>query len=153
MLIKHGIAVSPGVAIAQALVLGVEDFRIPRQTIDLTEIKEGFDPTDAEAARLKSALNHLCEEIAGNEALAAEHLGKEAAAIFAAHLQLCRDPKLLREIETLIRGANHTAEYASSQVLRRYAKSLQSLGNTYLAERAADIFDLERGLLRHLLGE
>ncbi|MCA9089949.1 MAG: phosphoenolpyruvate--protein phosphotransferase [Planctomycetaceae bacterium] len=153
MLIKHGIAVSPGIAIAQPMVLGVEDYRIPRQTIDHSSARSPHDATAAEVQRLRAALDKLSDEIAANEALAAEHLGKEAAAIFAAHLLLTRDPKLAQEIEKLIREANHSAEYASSQVLRRYAKSLQNLGNSYLAERAADIFDLERGLLRHLLGE
>ncbi len=38
-------------------------------------------------------------------------------------------------------------------MLRKFAKELQHLGDKYLAERAADIFDLERSLLRHLLGE
>ena len=146
MLTKYGIAVSPNIAIAQALVLGVEDFRIPETLIDVSAAEIEID-------RLHHALEHVAEEIAGNEALAAEHLGKECGAIFAAHLQLIRDQKLIREIEKHIRESNHSPEYASSFVLRRYAKNLQSLGNKYLAERAADIFDLERTLLRHLLGE
>lgn len=146
MLIKHGIAVSPSIAIAPALVLGVDDFRIPDTLIDI-------DAADAEIERWRNALERVSEEIASNEALAAEHLGKEYAAIFAAHLQLIRDPKLVREIERLIRAENRSPEFAASYVLRQHARNLQSLGNKYLAERADDIFDLERSLLRHLLGE
>ena len=146
MITKYGIAVSPDIAIAQALVLGVEDFRIPTTLID-------GNAADIEVERLHHAIETTAEEIASNQALAAEHLGNEYAAIFAAHLQLVRDHKLIREIEKHIRESNHSPEYASSFVLRRHAKNLQSLGNPYLAERAADIFDLERTLLRHLLGE
>jgi phosphotransferase system enzyme I (PtsI) len=38
-------------------------------------------------------------------------------------------------------------------VLRKYAKTLQNLGDRYFAERANDLFDLEKRILRHLLGE
>lgn len=146
MQIKSGIAVSPGVAIGRAFVLGAEDFRIPDNTVSVTAV-------ESELLRLKYALQKVASEISANEALAAEHLGKEYAAIFAAHRQFIRDPKLIRQIETLIREQHQTPEYAASQVLRKFAKDLQHLGDKYLAERAADIFDLERSLLRHLLGE
>ncbi|MCA9043153.1 MAG: phosphoenolpyruvate--protein phosphotransferase [Planctomycetaceae bacterium] len=146
MLTKYGIAVSPNIAIAPALVLGVEDFRIPNTFIDV-------NAADVEVERLRQAMKNVGEELAANEALAAEHMGKEYGAIFAAHLQLLRDPRLSQEIEKLIRESNHSPEHASTVVLRRYAKSLQQLGNQYLAERANDIFDLERSLLRHLLGQ
>ena len=146
MQIKHGIAVSPGVAIGPAFVLGVEDFRIPQHYVSVAA-------ADSEIIRLRCALENVAREMSANEALAAKHLGKQYAAIFGAHLQFVRDPKLLSEIEQRIRDLHQTPEFAATQVLRRYAKELQNLGNTYLAERAADIFDLERSLLRSLLGE
>ena len=37
-------------------------------------------------------------------------------------------------------------------MLRKYAKTLQNLGDRYFAERANDLFDLEKRLLRHLAG-
>lgn len=146
MQIKHGIAVSPGVAIGHAFVLGVEDFRVPQHYVSVAA-------ADSEVIRLRCALENVAREMVANEALAAKHLGKQYAAIFGAHLQFLRDPKLLTEIEQRIRDLHQSPEFAATQVLRRYAKELQNLGNTYLAERAADIFDLERSLLRSLLGE
>lgn len=146
MQIRSGIAVSPGVAIGKAFVLGAEDFRIPEETVEV-------DAVDSEVSRFQAALKHVADEITANEALAAQHLGSEYAAIFAAHRQFVNDPKLFSQIENLIRTQHYTPEFAASQVLRKYAKDLQNLGDKYLAERAADIFDLERSLLRHLLGE
>lgn len=146
MQIKTGIAVSPGVAIGQAFVLGAEDFRIPEGAVSVAAV-------DSEISRLRAALEKVSSEISANESLAAKHLGKEYAAIFAAHRQFALDPKLFQKIEKLIRDHHQTPEYAASQVLRKYAKELQHLGDKYLAERAADIYDLERSLLRHLLGE
>lgn len=146
MQIKTGIAVSPGVAIGKAFVLGAEDFRIPDDSVSI-------DAVDSEVARFHAALNNVADEIKANEALAKQHLGKEYAAIFKAHRQFISDPKLIEQVESLVRQHHQSPEFAASQVLRKYAKELQHLGDKYLAERAADIFDLERSLLRHLLGE
>jgi len=146
MFIKHGIAVSPGIAIGPAFVLGVEDFRVPQNYVSVAA-------ADSEISRFHAALDKVSEEISANESLAAEHLGQQYSAIFGAHLQFLHDPKLNAEVESRIREQHQSPEFAVTQVLRRSAKELQNLGNQYLAERAADIFDLERSLLRHLLGE
>lgn len=146
MIVKRGIAVSPGVAIGPAMVLGTETFRIPRRFVRV-------DAVESEIIRFRCALENVCREIATNEKLATERIGKQYGAIFSAHLQLARDPKLINEIEELIRKRHYSPEFAASQILRRYANELQNLGNSYLAERAADLFDLERRMLSNLLGE
>jgi phosphotransferase system enzyme I (PtsI) len=52
----------------------------------------------------------------------------------------------------MIRQRHYSPEYAVSRTLRRYGQVFQNLENRYLAERANDIFDIEKRLLRHLLG-
>ena len=146
MLVRNGIAVSPGVVVGPALVLGSENFRIPRKYV-------GHDAVEAELARFHSALEQVCTEIEGNEVLVAEKLGAQYAAIFSAHLQMARDPRMLGEVESLIRERSYSPEYAVSRFLRQHAEQMQNLGNKYLAERALDIFDLEKRLLGCLLGE
>ncbi|MBR9803766.1 phosphoenolpyruvate--protein phosphotransferase, partial [bacterium] len=146
MIIRNGIAVSPGIAIGDALVIGSEDFRIPQRFIPRRIV-------ETELSRFRQALQHVSEEIAENERLANEAIGLQYGAIFAAHLQMAQDPKLISEVETLIRDRCYSPEFASSRTLRKYAKQFQSLGNAYFAERAADIYDLEKRILRHLLGE
>jgi phosphotransferase system enzyme I (PtsI) len=146
MEVRRGIAVAPGVAIGPALVLGSEDFRIPQRFVRV-------DAVDAELTRFRAALEAAVAEISGHEQLAATRLGAQYGAIFAAHRQLAQDPKLIRDIEDLIRQKCYSPEFASSRVLRKYAKTLQNLGDRYFAERANDLFDLEKRILRHLLGE
>ncbi|MBA3315971.1 MAG: phosphoenolpyruvate--protein phosphotransferase [Planctomycetaceae bacterium] len=146
MLVRRGIAVSPGVAIAKALVLGTETFRIPHQFVRPEAV-------ESEVGRFRSAHAAVCEEIRSNEQLAADHLGKQYGAIFGAHLQLLMDPKLTSEIEQLIRDKFYAPEFAASRVLRKYAKVVQSLGGQYMAERATDLFDLEKRVLRQMLGQ
>lgn len=146
MLIKRGIPVSPGVAIGPALVLGSESFRIPRRFVSI-------DAVDTELARFHAALDATRNEIVSNERLAAERLGAQYAAIFTAHLMLTQDEKLIQEIETLIRQKSFSPEFAVSRVLRQYAKRFENIGDQYFSERALDLFDLEKRLLKHLLGE
>ncbi len=146
MHVRSGIAVSPGVVTGPALVLGSEDFRIPRKFVTR-------DAVDAELHRFHSALDDVCRDIRAHEKLVSAQLGAQYGAIFSAHLQMAQDPKLIREVETLIRDQSHSPEYAVSRVLRRFAEQMQALGDRYLSERALDIFDLEKRLLRTLLGE
>lgn len=146
MLVKRGIPASPGVAFGPALAFGLEDFRIPNQ---FTRV----DAVESEIIRLRCALENVCREIAEQQQLAKEQLGSQYAAIFEAHLQMARDPKLIEEIEARIRKRKYSPEFAATMVLRKHARKLKELGNAYLAERITDIFDLEKNLLRHLLGE
>lgn len=146
MELRRGIAVSPGVAIGSAMVLGTEDFRIPQRFVRI-------DAVETELARFRGALEAVCAEIASHAELASTRLGKQYGAIFSAHLQLVQDPKLIKEVEDLIRGKCYAPEFSVSRVLRAYAKTLQNLGDRYMAERAVDLFDLEKRILRHLLNE
>ncbi len=141
----QGIAVSPGVAIGEALIVDNEGFRIPRRFLPR-------DAVDEELARLDKAMQASATEVENNRVRVAEQLGDDYAAIFSAHLQMLRDKRLRSEIEEMIRTRHYSPEYAVSRALRRYAKVFQSLEGDYMAERANDIFDIEKRLLRNLLG-
>jgi phosphotransferase system enzyme I (PtsI) len=141
----QGIAVSPGVAIGEALVMGNEGFRIPRRFL-------ARDAVEDELERLHRAIESAAAEIERNRDTVAGELGSEYGAIFEAHLQMLRDPRLRGELEQMIRERHYSPEYAVSRTLRRYAKVFESLESGYLAQRASDIFDIEKRLLRNLLG-
>jgi phosphotransferase system enzyme I (PtsI) len=145
MHILQGIAVSPGIAIGEALIVDNERFRIPRRFVMR-------DAVDAEWHRLEKAIDAVAAELEDNRRVVTNQLGEQYGAIFAAHLQMLRDPRLQRELVELIRQRHYSPEYAVSQVMRRYAKVFQDLKSDYLAERAHDIFDIEQRLLNRLLG-
>jgi phosphotransferase system enzyme I (PtsI) len=145
MEIKRGIPVSPGVAIGPALVLDTEGFRIPKRFIQIHYV-------DSELSRLHQALAEAAEEIRQNEKAISDKLGRQYGAIFGAHALLIEDPALVRELETLLREHNLSAEYAVSRVIRRHAKALESLNHHTFGTRSADLFDIEKTILRHLLG-
>src|SRR5436309_2251756 len=141
MEIKRGIAVSPGVAIGPALVLDTEGFRIPQRFI-------AEDTRPHEVERLHQALAQAAHEARANQQAVSDKIGKQYGAVFGAHALLIEDPSVAREIESLIQDQSHSAEYAVSRVMRRHAKALQSIERGHFAARAADLFDIEKRILR-----
>ena len=145
MLKLQGIAVSPGVTIGEAFVLDSEGFRIPRRFVERSAV-------DTELARLRSAIADTAQEIERNRDAIRAELGEQYAAIFEAHLAMLHDERLQQELTSAVRDRNWWPEYAVSRTLRRYAKAFQNLDN-HIAQRAHDIHDIERSLLRNLLGQ
>ena len=145
MLKLQGIAVSPGVTIGEALVLDSEGFRIPRRFVERSAV-------DTELARLATAVAETTAEVERNRDAIRAELGDQYAAIFEAHLAMLHDRKLQDELTSAVRDRNWWPEYAVSRTLRRYAKAFQNLDN-HIAQRAHDIYDLEKSLLRNLLGQ
>ena len=145
MEIKRGIPVSPGVVIGPALVLDTEGFRIPTRFVDKKE-------REAEVKRLHVALAAAAHEARDSQQAISAKMGEKYGAIFAAHAVIIEDSEFVREVEELIRDKSHAAEYAVSRVMRRHVKALESLGRGHFATRAADLFDIEKAILRNLLG-
>ena len=145
MEIKKGIGVSPGVVISTAVVLDAEDVLIPRRSIDPSAIP-------AETQRLGNAIAESVVELTKlRDSTTAEH-GKQIGQIFDFHLGVLRDRTLTDQILAEIAQSHTTAEYAVSVVMRRQANKFLQMSNSYLAERVKDIHDLERRLLRSLVG-
>ena len=83
----QGIAVSPGIAIGEALVLDNEGFRIPRRFVSR-------DAVEDEIERLDTAINSVAGEMERNRDNVNQELGEQIGGIFSAHLQMVRDEKL-----------------------------------------------------------
>ena len=66
---------------------------------------------------------------------------------------ILQDARLRNEVIEKIKKVNFTPEFAVSLALRVYIRKFQDVTDTYLAERVSDIFDVEKRILRNLLGE
>lgn len=146
MQVYKGIAVSPGVAICEALVVDNQGFRIPRREIPPSAV-------EAEIARLDDALDSVGREIAQRRDAVTLKLGAQYGAIFSAHLQMVADPQLVTALRDLIRNDCCSSEYAVSRTLDKFAQVFEGLENHYMAERAHDIYDIKNLLLTNLLDE
>lgn len=143
MLELQGIPVSPGVAIASALVLDADGYRIPRCIVPASDVEEEF-------ARLHAAVDVVSQQLEQSRLETTATAGRQTGDIFAAQLQMLHDPRLHSELEKRMREERQSAAFAVSGVLHNYASALQQLENPFLADRAQDVLDIERQLLTQL---
>jgi len=145
MEIRKGIPVSPGVAIAPVIVLDSEQFRIPRRSIEREEVA-------SELKRFRQAVDLAQAEIRELRERVARDVGERLGAIFDVQDALLTDNRLLEEVQELVEREHYAPEYAVSTILRGYAKNFLKLPNRYMTERVADVYDVEKRLLRNLIG-
>jgi len=146
MEIKKGIGVSPGVVISTAVVLDAEDLVIPKRQIEADQVQGEIERLGKAVAKAVVDLTKLRDNVT------AQH-GKEIGGIFNFHLGLLSDPTLQNQIVGDIKANRSTAEYAVSVVMRHYANKFVAMTNTYLSERVKDIHDIEKSILRNLIGQ
>ena len=132
-------------AVGPAVVVDTEEFDIPERHVPV-------DLAQAEIARLRKAINVSKKEIQDLRKRTSERLGKETASIFDFHLGLLDDKVLTKRFSEMILGGHVTAEYAVATVLRAYAKEFLDMP-PYLADRVNDVYDIEKRLLRNLIGQ
>ena len=139
-----GIAVSDGIAVAKAYLL-VEP--------DLSFEKKSIDNVDQEVTRLSEALTQSTVELQAIRDKAAKSLGEEEAQVFDAHLMVLSDPELIGAVEGNIKDNNVNAESALKEVTDMFIGMFEAMeDNPYMQERAADIKDVTKRVMSHLLG-
>ncbi len=146
MQILTGKAVSPGIAIAEAVVLDAEELRIPRRMVTKDEIPD-------EITELDHAFATSIEEIATQRADVKLQLGHDVADVFNWHIGVLKDPMLRKDIVSLMEERNYSAAYAVSTVMRGLQRRFMQMKDPLLAERMRDVQDIERRLLRNVLGK
>ena len=110
------------------------------------------DRSRREIARFHAALAASRRDLETiRDGIAAE-LGEKEALIYEAHLMMVDDPELKREVEETIRRERKPVGYCVRAYMSRLATRLENVEDEYLRERRADVLDVERRLLRHLLG-
>ncbi|AXI09946.1 phosphoenolpyruvate--protein phosphotransferase [Oceanobacillus zhaokaii] len=139
----QGIAASSGIAIAKAYQL---------VTPDLSFEKVKIENTEEEINRLNAALEISKQELEKIKAHTLEALGEEHAEIFSAHLLILGDPELINPMKDKITSENAKAETALDEVSNMFIDMFNNMDNEYMRERAADIKDVTKRVLAHLLG-
>ncbi|WP_194745946.1 phosphoenolpyruvate--protein phosphotransferase [Staphylococcus chromogenes] len=141
--IIKGIAASDGVAISKAYMLIEPDLSFNETTTNDTE---------AEVLKFNEALKNSKIELTKIRHNAEEQLGPDKAAIFDAHLLVLDDPELIQPIESKIRDEKASAPHALTEVTQNFITIFESMDNEYMKERAADIRDVSKRVLAHILG-
>ncbi len=142
----QGVGVSPGIVRATVVVQNHEDEEVPDYAVRPEEIP-------GEIARFESALVATRTQILEMQQRIAESVGSGNAGIFDAHLLVVEDRTVIDEVLRLLEKEQKNIESVFHQVASRYIATLEALDDPYLKERALDIHDVSRRVLRNLSGK
>jgi phosphotransferase system enzyme I (PtsI) len=142
----QGVGVSPGIARGTAFVHRPDDEDPPLRRITADEVP-------AEMARFEAALIQTRHQILEMQLRIAESIGAKDAGIFDAHLLVVEDRTLIDEVIRVLQRDKVNVEHVFHEVAGRYAKTLAAIDDPYLRERAVDIHDVCRRVIRNLLGK
>lgn len=138
-----GIAASAGIAIARAFILEHPDYSVEKRSIS---------DVDAEIAKLESALDKSRAELEAIKEKTLQELGEKKAEIFASHLLILDDPELIDPVKSKIADEKVNAEFALDETATTFIQMFENMKSAYLQERAADMRDVTKRVLGHLLG-
>lgn len=145
MEILTGNTVCSGLAMAEAVLLDAEDYRIPYREVAPERLEDELALfEDARSASIDE-LQHIKEQVG-------EAQGHDVADVFSWHIGVLNDTPIRGAIEELIRNRHYSAAYATSTVMRGQQRRFAHMPDPVLAERIRDLHDIERRLLRHILG-
>ncbi|MEO0131823.1 MAG: phosphoenolpyruvate--protein phosphotransferase [candidate division WOR-3 bacterium] len=144
-LLLHGIGVSPGIAIGPVFIY--QRFLPTYKERELTteQIPQEIDRFNKAIKETEKELKRLKDEIR-------REMGRDLAELISVQLSLLYDPELYDATIKYIETQHRNAEYAFSQVLKKYIVPLNETKTLYFKERIADIMDVSSRVLRNILG-
>lgn len=139
-----GIAASDGFATAPAYLLVEPDLSFKKTTIK---------DVQAEVQRLRAAVQESDAELTKIRDTAQKTLGEEEAQVFDAHKMILADPEFVGAIESQIKDQKLNAEQVLRNVADNFITTFEAMtDNKYMQERAADVRDVTKRIMSHLLG-
>lgn len=145
-IVLKGVPAASGIACGPVFILDKQDFIVPKRAIMAQEII-------IEIARFEEALGKTRQEILEVKHKIEQEHSSQNAQIFDAHLMVLGDRMLIEQVKKGISEDRFAAEYVFSMVLKKFVQSFAKIKDEYLRERTADINDIGRRVLKHLMEE
>ena len=142
----QGVPAAPGIARGPIHVFSIETDDVVRYHVEPTQVPD-------EIARFESGLIQTRAQILEMQQQIAEAIGAKDAGIFDAHLLVVEDQTLIDEVLRRLESEHCNVEYVFQEVANRYVESLSKIDDPYLRERALDIQDVSRRVIRNLQGK
>src|SRR3982075_782731 len=142
----RGAGVSPGMAHGKIHVVRDDLDDVARYRIARSQIA-------SEIGRFEAALIQTRMQILEMQQKIAESLGAKDAAIFDAHLLVVEDRTVIDEVLRKLETDLCNVEWVFQEVASNYAETLSKIDDPYLRERALDIEDVTKRVIRNLQGK
>lgn len=142
---KLGIGVSPGIALAGAFIYRPNTIEPPLYLLEEDEVEAEWDrfisAKDMTRRQLRDLRDDFDLEAANGE-----------AGIIDAHLLVLDDEMIVEDVRSEIFEHRHNSEWAVRDVANRYISKFNGFDDIFFRERAGDIADVSRRVLRALMG-
>jgi phosphotransferase system enzyme I (PtsI) len=145
-IVLKGIPAAPGISYGPSFILDKGEFIVPKRSISSSEI-------DSEIARFEESINNARREVHALKDKITQDIGAAQAQIFDAHLLVLQDASLLNSVTTGIRDTKLSAEYVFFTVIKKFVEAFAKMPDEYLRERASDVSDISKRVLKHLMDE
>ena len=142
----QGVGVSPGIARGAIHVMRDDGDEVVRHRIQAGDIPN-------EIGRFETALIQTRAQILEMQERIAKSIGAKDAGIFDAHLLVVEDRTLIDEVLRKLEADLCNVEFVFQEVATHYADTLSKIDDPYLRERALDIQDVTRRVIRNLQGK
>ncbi len=139
-------AAAPGVAVGPALRLEDPERAVEERSLAVEEV-------EAEVDRFSAALDRAQAELSDLREATLLDLGEDQAKIFDVQLMVLEDPLAVDRTIAAIRSERKNAEFLFRRHVMEMTEGLQKLSDSYFSERAVDLLDVKRRVLRHLSGD
>ena len=132
-----------GVAVGSVYLLRKGDGQIPMHRTE--------DPA-GELRQLEAALQTARGQLGRLYESARERAGEESAQVFQIHQMMLEDEDYLEAIRDAVTQEGCNVQWAVSKASQMFSQMFSSMEDAYMRERAADVEDISRRLLRILSG-
>ncbi len=146
MIQLKGIAAAAGISIGPAYKIGKEDFVVSKEPICQGDIPFQLQLFEESIIKTRKEIIELQKRISSE-------MGQDEAQIFDAHLLVLEDRMLIEEVISRLKKEKLNVAYIFLEVLKKYTDIFSKIEDEYLKERTADINDVGKRMLRHLLGK
>lgn len=143
MITLTGKTVCGGVAFGKVYVFSREESTIKRHHVD---------NSDKEIERFEQARLQASDELGDLYTKALDEVGEENAMIFQIHQMMLEDDDYLESIKNIIADQSINAETAVAQTCDNFVQMFESMDDSYMRERSADVKDVSERVIRILSG-
>ncbi len=140
-----GVAASPGCVVAPVVVFSQDNKIIRRRKIKPEDISNEMELFELALGKTRQEILEIKEKLE-------QDLPDQDAAIFDAHLLVLEDPTIIEAVKAQLEEKLLGVDYIYQQTTKSFIKQLRQIEDEFLSERAADIQDVSRRVLRHLQG-
>lgn len=143
--VVSGIAVSPGIAIGAALIVGKKFSKVAERSINPEEVEDQINLFRKALDKTRDQIKVLQQNL--NDSIKENH-----SSIFDAHLLITQDKMLIDEVEAAVKKELKNVDYLFYRTMKRYIAAIASMSDDYIRERVGDVQDVASRIIVNIHG-